>query len=148
MFWYLHPFKTCKLVPISLNHVLLGAKEVPHSVYPKKRLALEFEPHCQSVRGSTGTGEVTVRQILVRGDHRPSRSPDERGRSPSATATASPAASPNRTSRASDTSCVLVHPFGPVSSSAELHVSVHTLQSRLNLPQLSAVLKALRPSLL
>jgi len=33
----------------------------------------------------------------------------------------------------------LVHPFGPVSSSAELHVSVHTLQSRLNLPQLGAV---------
>ena len=29
-----------------------------------------------------------VRQILVRGDHRPFRSPDERGRAPSATATA------------------------------------------------------------
>jgi len=38
----------------------------------------------------------------------------------------------------------LVHPFGPVSSSAELHVSVHTLQSRLNLPQRGAVLKAER----
>ena len=48
MFWYLHPFKTCKLVPISLNHVRLGAKEVPCRVYPKKRLELEFEPHCQS----------------------------------------------------------------------------------------------------
>ena len=48
MFWYLHPFKTCKLVPISLNHVRLGAKEVPRRVYPKKRLSFEFEPHCQS----------------------------------------------------------------------------------------------------
>ena len=35
MFWYLHPVKTCKLVPISLNHVRLGAKEVPRRVYPE-----------------------------------------------------------------------------------------------------------------
>ena len=48
MFWYLTPLKTCKLVPISLNHIWLGAKQFPHRVHPKKRLALEFERHCQS----------------------------------------------------------------------------------------------------
>ena len=48
MFWYLPPLKTCKVVPISLNHIWLGAKQFPHRVHPKKRLALEFEPHCQS----------------------------------------------------------------------------------------------------
>ena len=48
MFWYLPPLKTCKLVPISLNHIWLGAKQFPHRVHPKKRLALEFERHCQS----------------------------------------------------------------------------------------------------
>ena len=66
MFWYLPPLKTCKLVPISLNHIWLGAKQFPHRVHPKKRLALEFEPHCQSNYWlefephcqSTGTGEV------------------------------------------------------------------------------------------
>ena len=64
MFWYLPPLKTCKLVPISLNHIWLGAKQFPHRVYPKKRLALEFEPHCQSnlledplARARTGTHE-------------------------------------------------------------------------------------------
>ena len=30
MFWYLHPLKTCKLVPISLKDVRLGANQVPH----------------------------------------------------------------------------------------------------------------------
>ena len=48
MFWYLPPLKTCKLVPISLNHIWLGAKQFPHRVHPKKRLALEFERHCHS----------------------------------------------------------------------------------------------------
>jgi len=41
MFWYLTPLKTCKLVPISLNHIWLGAKQFPHRVHPKKRLELE-----------------------------------------------------------------------------------------------------------
>ena len=41
MFWYLHPLKTCKLVPISLKHVRLGANQVPHSLYPNHRVESE-----------------------------------------------------------------------------------------------------------
>ena len=41
MFWYLPPLKTCKLVPISLKHIRLGANQVPHSLYPNHRVESE-----------------------------------------------------------------------------------------------------------
>jgi|LauGreDrversion4_1035100.scaffolds.fasta_scaffold207473_1 hypothetical protein len=60
MFWYLHPFKTCKSVPISLKHIRLGAKhirlgahQVPHSLYPNHRV--ESESKTYLYHGTTQT---------------------------------------------------------------------------------------------
>ena len=53
MFWYLHPLKTCKLVPISLKHVRLGANQVPHSLYPNHRV--ESESKTYLYHGTTQT---------------------------------------------------------------------------------------------
>ena len=59
MFWYLHPLKTCKVVPISLNHIWLGAKQFPHcSGYQASRkmvwlcIVLLFD-HSQTTRFHT-----------------------------------------------------------------------------------------------
>jgi hypothetical protein len=35
MFWYQHPLKKCEFVPISLNHVQLGWKDIPKPCVPK-----------------------------------------------------------------------------------------------------------------
>ena len=60
MFWYLHPFKTCKSVPISLKHIRLGAQhirlganQVPHSLYPNHRV--ESESKTYLYHGTTQT---------------------------------------------------------------------------------------------
>jgi hypothetical protein len=53
MFWYLHPLKTCKSVPISLKHVRLGANQVPHSLYPNHRV--ESESKTYLYHGTTQT---------------------------------------------------------------------------------------------
>ena len=53
MFWYLHPFKTCKSVPISLKHIRLGANQVPHSLYPNHRV--ESESKTYLYHGTTQT---------------------------------------------------------------------------------------------
>ena len=53
MFWYLHPLKTCKLVPISLKDVRLGANQVPHSLYPNHRV--ESESKTYLYHGTTQT---------------------------------------------------------------------------------------------
>ena len=53
MFWYLHPLKTCKSVPISLKHIRLGANQVPHSLYPNHRV--ESESKTYLYHGTTQT---------------------------------------------------------------------------------------------
>jgi hypothetical protein len=53
MFWYLHPLKTCKSVPISLKHIRLGVNQVPHSLYPNHRV--ESESKTYLYHGTTQT---------------------------------------------------------------------------------------------
>ena len=52
MFWYLHPLKTCKLVPISVKHVRLGANQVLNSLYPNHRVESESKTFCTMVQHS------------------------------------------------------------------------------------------------
>ena len=68
MFWYLHPLKTCKLVPISLKHVRLGANQVPHSLYPNHRVESESTTYLYH-----GTTQNLCTSPGTYSNHRPGR---------------------------------------------------------------------------
>ncbi len=71
MFWYLHPLKTCKLVPISLNHIWLGAKQFPHRLYPNHRV--ESESKTYLYHGTTQTFARARGPGWIFSNHRPGR---------------------------------------------------------------------------
>ena len=68
MFWYLHPLKTCKLVPISLKDVRLGANQVPHSLCPNHRVESESKTYLYH-----GTTQTFARVRGLFSNHRPGR---------------------------------------------------------------------------